>query len=60
MNWVERNQTQHQASTFVDHFYGNVYVFADGDWGLFGGVIAALGIHGLVTIRGFQEINYPK
>ncbi|WP_335069118.1 hypothetical protein [Nostoc sp.] len=28
-----------------------INVFADGTWGLLGGVIAALGIHGLVTIK---------
>jgi hypothetical protein len=27
-----------------------INVFADGTWGLLGGAIAALGIHGLVTI----------
>lgn len=28
-----------------------INVFADGTWGLLGGVITALGIHGLVTIK---------
>ncbi|MEH2425678.1 MAG: hypothetical protein V7K48_33735 [Nostoc sp.] len=52
-NLVEVGKVNDRQLESADHrtYTHRINVFADGTWGLLKGVITALGIHGLVTIK---------